>query len=155
MEELFKDVKGFEGLYQISNLGRVKSLRFNKIRILNQFLGTKGYYNVKLYKNKKQYTFEIHNLIAINFLNHKPKKGLVIDHINENKSDNRLDNLQVITHRENISKSKSRNNKSSKYTGVYFTQGKWRAMMRINGVKKHLGYFKTELEAHKCYQSNL
>lgn len=159
MKEVFKDIKGFDGLYQISNLGRVKSLRFNKEKILNQFKGTKGYFNVKLYKNKKQHTVEIHKLVAVAFLNHTSSKGIVVDHINEIKTDNRLSNLQIITNRENTSKAFRKIKTSSKYTGVYLDKGKkgkkWRAMARINGKKKHLGNFETEIEAYNCYLNKL
>lgn len=157
MAELFRDVVGFEGLYKVSNLGRVKSLKFNKEKILNLYKGTKGHINVKLYKDKKQYTIEVHKLVSMAFLNHKPKKGLVIDHINEDKTDNRLKNLQIITSRKNTSKSFLVSDKSSKYTGVYWSKSnkKWRAMIRINGKKKHLGMFENELDAHKRYQKKL
>ena len=159
MKETFKDVQDFNGLYQISNLGRVKSLRFNKEKILNQYKGTKGYFNVKLYKEKKQYTFEIHKLVALAFLNYTPQKGFVIDHKDENRENNNSDNLQIITHRDNISKGFKKNKNSSKYTGVYLEKARkkkrWRAMIRFDGKKKHLGNFETEVEAHKCYLINL
>ena len=97
-EEIWKDVPGYESLYQVSSLGRVKSLQryvnnnggkqLLKERLL-KFGLSKGYYNVVLYKNKKNKNIKVHKLVAMAFLNHKPNGyELVIDHINNNKLDN-------------------------------------------------------------------
>ena len=166
--EVFKDVKGFEGLYQVSDLGNVKSLKrvikradgidqAIKERILKSSTNSKGYLNVTLHSKGKTKNFEIHNLLARTFLNHIPNgnKGLVADHRNNNKLDNKLSNLQLISHRLNLSKDKK--NKTSKYTGVSWIKGdnKWICSITINGRKKHLGLFKTEIEAHERYQLEL
>jgi hypothetical protein len=89
------------------------------------------------------------------FLNHKPNGHvLVVDHINNNRADNRLENLQIITQRENSSKDKKG---VSKHTGVFWNKQntKWHAQIQINGKKKHLGYFKCETAAHLSYQRKL
>ena len=165
MEEIFKDITGYEGLYQVSNLGNVKSLPrkmikkgiyISKEKILKQSVLTSGYYVVNLTKNKKQKVFTIHQLVAIAFLNHTPEKyDFIVDHINNNKLDNRVENLQVITQRENTSK--DRRNKTSNYTGVYWYKpsNKWRANIYINGKSIHLGRFDSEYEAHLKYQEAL
>jgi hypothetical protein len=118
-KEVFKDIPNYEGKYQISNLGRVKSLkrivvypdkrkdRVQDERILKTGLSSKRYLSVSLWKNGKPRTKLIHVLIAEAFLNHKPcGMKLVVDHINAIKTDNRLDNLQLITNRENLIKDK-------------------------------------------------
>lgn len=166
--EIFKDIKGYEGLYQVSNLGRVKSLDkkvFNGLsywlmrgKILKQNACFKGYKRVTIYKNKKPKTFLVHRLIAMAFLGYKgDDRMVVVDHINNIKGDNRLINLQVISNRENTSKDKT--NKTSKYTGVSLTKKlkykKWRATIRINGKVKELGYYKTEIGAANAYTDKL
>jgi len=154
--EIWKDIKDYEGLYQVSNLGRVKSLKFGKERILKVKLNSIGYVSVNLSKYGKQKSRTAHQLVAMAFLNHKPcGYKLVVDHINTIKTDNRLENLQVITHRENLSKDKKKG--TSKYVGVswYKRYQKWKAQMLIKGKHKTLGYFKTELEASEAYQSKL
>ena len=153
--EIWKDVKDYEGLYQVSNLGRVKSIQFVKERILKGTEDFYGYSVISLCKEGNQKTKTVHQLVAIAFLGHIPCGfNLVVDHINTIKTDNNLDNLQIITHRENCSKDKKG---SSKYTGVswYKSSQKWRAEIKINGKGKYLGYFKTELEASEAYQKKL
>lgn len=108
--EIWKDVKGYEGLYQVSNLGKVKSLKrlcnskFNskriiKERILKSHKNTSGYLSVVLCKNKSK-SFTIHRLVLINFscLN----KNKQVNHINGNKLDNRLENLEWCNSSENL-----------------------------------------------------
>lgn len=98
-EEVWKDIPGYEGLYQVSNLGRVKSLRFNKEKILKQSF-IKGYYDIKLAKNKVGKRFSIHRLVYMTFKGPIPE-GLQVNHINEIKSDNRPENLNLLTPKEN------------------------------------------------------
>tara|TARA_R100000544_G_C2183187_1_gene37916 strand:- start:20 stop:526 length:507 start_codon:yes stop_codon:yes gene_type:complete len=162
--EIFTEIKGFED-YEVSNLGRVKSLariittakgsRAYKEKILKLNTDSTGYMVVNLYKNTKCESKKIHQLVAMGFLNHKPNgHKLVVDHINTVKTDNRLENLQIITNRENLSKDKKG---LSKYTGVCWHKSnkKWIASITINGKKAYLGSFKDELEASKAYQKAL
>jgi len=149
MNEIWKDIVGYEGLYQVSNLGRVKSLIFGKEKILKPGNNKYGYYKVNLYKAKVK-TFHIHKLVAMTFLHHTQNDHkLVVDHINANKLDNRVENLQIISQRHNTSKDKK--NKTSKYTGVCWDKYKWKSAIRINGKKKHLGVFNCETKAGLVY----
>ena len=135
----------------VSNFGNVKSLKFNKEKILKKFLDKGNYYNVNL--NNK--TITIHKLIAISFLNHKPcGHKIVVDHINNIRTDNRLENLQLITHRFNSSKDKKG---LSKYTGVYWHKkaNKWCSEIYISGKKFYLGLFENELDAMIAYKNKL
>lgn len=162
-EEEFRDVIGYEGLYQISNLGNVKSLArlvYNdkgqyliKERFKKLFISKSGYYIVSLHKNKKGCANQVHQLIAEAFLGHK-RCGYksVVDHIDNNPLNNNVNNLQLITHR--LNNSKDRKNVSG-YTGVYWERNKWRARLNFNGKKIHLGYFTDKYDAHLVYQNKL
>lgn len=111
-EEIWKDVKGYEGLYQVSNLGRVCSLerqtydtvrkyiRKVRKRILKQALPKLGYYSVQLTKNGKQKSFRVHVLVAAAFLPN-PNNFPVINHKNAIKTDNRVENLEWCTYQHN------------------------------------------------------
>tara|TARA_R110001606_G_C15087182_1_gene618020 strand:- start:31 stop:522 length:492 start_codon:yes stop_codon:yes gene_type:complete len=159
MEE-FRDVKGYEGLYQVSDLGNVKSLKRKNVpkdRILKTSLSA-GYKRVALFKNHIGKDFRIHQLLAITFLNHKPDgtNKLVVDHRDNNPLNNDLSNLQIITNRENIVK----NNKKgiSSFVGVSFRSERkrnWMSRIQVNGKRKTLGYFDTELQAAEAYQTAL
>lgn len=160
MEE-FRTIKGFEN-YQVSNLGNVKSLaRLNsknnkKEIILKPKLGkNEKYYAVNLWNLKTRKTKRIHQLVAIAFLNHNPKTKLVVNHIDFNRLNNNVNNLEVISQRENTNQKHLKS--SSQYVGVYYCNSskKYRSTIRVNGIKKHLGLFINEIEASNAYQKAL
>ena len=107
MKEIWKDIKGYEGLYQVSNLGRVKSLErydsYNR-KVDEKILKTKenlGYIYVNLHKNGIQKGYKVHRLVAEAFIPNPDNKPCV-DHINTIKDDNRVDNLRWVTYEENM-----------------------------------------------------
>jgi len=156
--EVWRDIPEYEGRYKVSNLGNVKSLNYNKTKkskIMTKGLNSNGRYRVGLSKNGKHSgNCKISQLVAMAFLNHKPcGLKLVVDHKDNDKLNDRLYNLQVITNRQNTSKDKRGG--TSKYTGVYMDKKKWRAAIRINGKIKYLGLFTDEKEAAKAYQNEL
>lgn len=99
MEEIYKPIIGFDG-YEVSNLGNVKSIRFNN-RILKQHKDPKGYVKVKLYKDKIGYTQKVHRLVASAFIPNNDNKEQV-NHKNGVKTDNTLNNLEWCTQKENM-----------------------------------------------------
>ena len=119
-------------------------------------MNTKGYLQVGLRKDNKTFYRLVHKIVAEAFIDKEQDKcRIVVDHINNIKTDNRLENLQVITARENTSKDRKKG--SSKYVGVCLDKrsNRWRADIRINGKKKTLGYFKKELDAANAYKEAL
>ena len=108
MEEIWKDIKGYEGIYQVSNMGRIKSL--NRCDSNNHLLYGKllkpektiyGYHQITLCKNGKTQKYKIHRLVCTHFLPN-PENKPYIDHINCNRTDNRVENLRWVTHKENM-----------------------------------------------------
>lgn len=155
MKEIWKNIANYNGMYKVSNLGNVKSLWHSKERTLT-LNNVKGYFTVGLTKNKKETKFYVHHLVAIAFLNHKVDgHNIVVDHINNDSTDNRLSNLQLITNRENLSKDKK--NKTSIYTGVSWDKDRslWSSKIGLNKKTINLGRFKSEYCAHLVYQQKL
>lgn len=164
MKEIWKSIKGYEVIYEISNLGRVKSLSrliikskgsyVSKELILNPSISNSRLY-VGLYSEEKIYKVQVSVLVAIAFLNHTPNGyKIVVDHIDNNPLNNRVDNLQLISARLNVSKDRKG---TSKFTGVTWdkSRGKWICYINIGGKNKYLGRFDDELKASKAYQDNL
>lgn len=100
MEEIWKDIEGYEGLYQVSNLGRVRSLGFDKWhkgRVLKQSFDSKdNYLFVGLHKDGKTKQKNVHRLVAETFIPN-PNNLPCVNHINEIKTDNRAVNLEFCT----------------------------------------------------------
>ena len=98
MEEIWKDIPGYEGLYQASNLGKIRSIyRYKKI--LKQYKNY-GYLHVQLFKNKKQKYSRVHRLVAQTFIPNCENKPYV-NHKDGNKQNNCVDNLEWCTAKEN------------------------------------------------------
>ena len=162
-KEIWKTIPGYEGIYEISDLGNLRSLdrisangRNLKGKLLKQTTGSSGHKFVALYKEGRGSTRTIHQLVAIAFLGHEPcGHSLVVDHIDNDKLNNNLNNLQLIPNRENCSKDKKGG--SSQYVGVSWSKrsSKWKAYITINGKIKYLGCFKDELEASNKYREAL
>lgn len=161
--EVWKDIPEYEGFYQVSNLGNVKSLsrvdginRNVKEKVLKVNKSSGGYFNTGLYKHSKKKVINVHQLVCIAFLNHKPcGHKLVVNHIDRNRLNNNLYNLEIITQRKNSNRKHIKS--SSKYVGVSWSNSskKWKSAIKINGKTKHLGFFIDELEASQAYQNEL
>lgn len=133
MTEIWKDIEGYEGLYQISNYGRVKSLeryqknhsKLQKVeeKILSQANNGKGYVFVHLWKDGKQNRFYIHRLVAQTFIGYIPE-GYTVNHLDFNTFNNCADNLEIVTYSEN-------NNYSSK-AGRYANKGGHKVSITYN-----------------------
>jgi hypothetical protein len=169
--EVWKPIIGYEGIYEISNMGRVKS--FAKTWVCNRFGATRkkddtilstpidsdGYRIVGLHRNGKQKSFKIYTLVWDHF-GDKPRNGrkLLVDHIDNPTTNDRIDNLQLLTNRENVSKDRLfSGKKTSKYTGVHWDKNakKWMSTIYINGKRNYLGLFESETAAMITYQREL
>lgn len=151
MEEIWKDIEGYEGLYQVSNMGRVKSLK-NDI-ILKPYI-LRGYEKVLLYKNKKRKHFQIHRLVAMAFIPNPDNKPQV-NHKDENKTNNCVDNLEWCTGHYNhnygtinirISQKQLNDKSKSKIVMQYSLDGtfikEWKSTM---DVQRNLGFAHTHI----------
>lgn len=110
MNEIWKDIKDYEGLYQVSNLGRVK--RVTTGRVLKALKHKGGYSMVTIYKNNVMSTKTIHRLVAEAFIPN-PENKPQINHIDENKTNNMVSNLEWVTSKENNNHG-TRNKRASK-----------------------------------------
>ena len=113
--EEWRDVAGYEGLYQVSSEGRVKSLERKgrkSERILKPGVRSKGYLFVVLCAGGKSRMFSVHRLVCTAF-HDNPENKLDVNHINENKTDNRIENLEWSTRKENLNHG-TRNERAAK-----------------------------------------
>ena len=156
MEEIWTDIPTYEGLYQLSNLDRVKSLKYGKGRILKVHTNNWGYKQYSFYKEGVVSTKSLHVIKMMTYRGFVPNgRKIVVDHIDNDSQNNCLSNLQIITQREN--QCKDRKNKTSKYSGVSLREcgNKWLAQIKINNKVKNLGLFTEEIDAHNAYQKAL
>ena len=162
--EIWRPIPGYEGFYDASNLGRIRSRTImvrrsmgglqKSVGIIRKLhVGKSGYATVGLSKYGKRKTWFVHILVAKAFMG---ESDLVVDHINRNKSDNRLSNLRYITQRENVIHSQS--NVTGK-TGVYLNderyKKRYRARIRVGGKLEELGTYLTKEEASRAYNNRL
>ena len=159
-DEIWKDVPGYEGRYVVSNLGRVKSLGRTKRtihgvipvyeKILIGGFSKKGYRSVRLSRDGFSETRQVHQLVAIAFLAHT-RCGMkyVVDHIDNNKLNNHVSNLQITSSRINGSKDRT---SASGLTGAYKKScGVITSQVVLDGKMYYLGSFDTVEEANTAY----
>lgn len=166
MEEVWKPIEGYEGRYEVSNLGRVKSLSrtiINTGRILKEkynclHLKRGGYHSVLLSKDGIKKTVQLHQLVARAFIENK-KNHKAVNHIDGNKLNNRVDNLEWVSYREN-SCHYYNNIDTGTPVGVYKLKkyNKYLAHAHVDGKKVFLGYHQTVEDAYqarvKYFESN-
>ena len=105
MKELWKDSPGYEGLYQVSDMGQVKSLNYKKSgeeKIMKLHTHRDGYLTVRIVKNKIVKTYKVHRLVLMTFNPINNMNKLDVNHIDENKTNHKLENLNSMNRKENI-----------------------------------------------------
>jgi len=98
-KEIWKDIPNYEGVYQVSNIGRVKSLKSGEEKLLKPQKHRDGYMQVGLYKEGVGKLFKVHRLVMLAFVS---ESDLQVNHINGIKTDNHLENLEYCTGSQNI-----------------------------------------------------
>ena len=149
--EIYKTITNYEN-YEVSNLGNIRNIKTNKL--LNPFL-KHGYYHVDLYNNGMSKHFRLHRLVALHFLENKENKPC-IDHINNNRLDNNIENLRFSTVQENNWNTGLLPKNKTGIKGVSFDKkkNKWRVQISINRKKIHVGYY-TNIDDAKQARINI
>jgi hypothetical protein len=156
MNKEWKEVPGYEGIYEVSDAGDIRSIKGFGYKDRKISKHRNGYLQIMLHRNKVSINHMVHRLVMSAFVG---PSELAVDHINGEKTDNRLSNLRYCTDRQNqnFGNKSFKVAKSSKYIGVTWneTSRKWQASININGRRQHLGVFDDEHEASECYQDAL
>ncbi len=169
LKEIWKDVPNYEGIYQVSNTGRLKSLprKFTKSKqgTYYQFISkekiikprikpgaNQGYIVFALHKDSKVKYIGAHRVVMMVFKGHS---HLQVDHINGIKTDNRVENLRYCTSFENNNFGNFYRKRKSKYSGVHWSKkcNKWQSSLMVNGIDYWLGYFEDQ-ESAKTARDN-
>ena len=155
--EIFKDIQGYENLYKVSNYGNIKSLFRGEDRAI--ILKTSivcGYVSFGLWRGGKGKMVKVHRMVAMAFIPN-PRNLPEVNHIDGNKLNNRVENLEWcsqrenICHRENVLNNKT---KGSKYIGVTPVKeciNRWKACCLLNKKVNYLGTYGSEEEAYQAY----
>lgn len=157
-QEQWKDIEDYEGYYQISSHGCVKSLerqvktkngfRTVRERVLKPRKDKDGYLSVILSKNKKSKTCKIHRLVGKYFLEN-PNNLPQVNHIDGNKQNNYYENLEYTANLKNTNHYHSKN--GTKKYGVHMSQSKWRARIKKDGKSICLGHYEKKDDAYQAF----
>jgi hypothetical protein len=163
MEEIWKPVVGYEGLYEVSNLGQVRSIKNGRERNMIP-LRIGKYLGVKLSKNSITKGFYIHRLVLLNFVGEPNNKFYQCDHIDRNKLNNNLSNLRWVDRSTNLLNRNTYGNTDLK--GVCFCKQQYavkngnikciyfyKSQIKFNGKNINLGHYQTKEEAHEAYKT--
>ena len=143
-EEIWCPIKGYESMYEVSDKGRVRSLKFGKERILKPRRDKDGYIQVDLYKNGYHKTCKVHRLVAQTFIPN-PDNLSEVNHKDENKENNFVQNLEWCNQKYNINygtRTQRQAEKLSKPVLQYTKSGEFvREWKSTHDVERNLGYF--------------
>ena len=148
--EVWKYILGYEGLYKISNKGRVKSIGYGKERILKPANNGRGYLKVDLCKNGDKKWCLVHRLVAQAFIPN-PNNLPEVNHLDENKENNRVENLEFCDRKYNCNYGTTKQRMIKKLSKTVFQYSKdgefikeWKSVM---DVERNLGYAQTNISS--------
>lgn len=147
MIEEWKDIKGYEGLYQVSNLGRVKRLHGGSERMLKQGKQPNGYMTVHLYRDGKRKAYRVHRLVAEVFISN-PENKPEVNHFDEDKTNNMVSNLEWCTRKENINYGTRNERLSKAIKAIDIGNGEYNHYKSINDCARKLGVNRGNI--YKC-----
>lgn len=142
MEEIWKDIEGYEGFYQVSNFGRVKRVETN--RILKGRKDSKGYLMANLSKNSIVSNKTIHRLVAQAFIPN-PENKPDINHIDEDKTNNNVNNLEWSTRKENCNHGTRNERISIPIIATNLKTGESREFYGTNECARRLGLYQQNI----------
>ncbi len=153
MEEVWCKIIDFDN-YEVSNMGRVRSLQYNKERILKIQVCRLGYHNVRIYGEPQKWTdFKVHRLVAKHFIPN-PRMLEEVDHIDCNKANNMVSNLRWCTHSENCLNVPARKNNKLGDKNIAKNRNGFIVKKSIEGIQKSK-YFGTLTEAKAWRDANI
>jgi hypothetical protein len=139
---MFKQIEGYE--YEVSDQGEVRNMKTGRIK--KSMLRYDGYFQNQLCKDGNHKNHLVHQLVAKTFLEN-PNQFTQVDHKNNIRTDNRLENLQWVSHSQNQQNTPIRKDNKSGIKGVCKHGDKWKAQIQIDGIKIYLGTYETIEEA--------
>lgn len=151
--EIWKDIRGFEGSYQISSLGRVKSLKWGKERIMKLNKNRCGYPMICLTHKYQKISKLIHKLVAEAFIPNPDNKS-EIDHIDTDKTNNRVENLRWCTRSENLNNPLTVEKYRNSYQNSTATKKIMKPVIQLSRQGKPLRYFESATEAKRGTKIN-
>lgn len=151
-EEIWMPVVGYETKYKISSIGRLKNIRTDHLKKPQKTM--RGYTDYGLWDGNKKKLIKAHKMVWYAFAGEIPS-GMQINHINGNKRDNRIENLEIVSGRDNVNHAHLGRKQSSMFPGVHKYKGRWQAACTIEGKQRHIGRYDTEIEAARAYMDFL
>ena len=148
MNETWKDVMGYEGLYQVSDLGRVRSLKFGKVRILKPGFNSSKYLLVALYLNGKTRNISVHRLVAEAFIPN-PLNLPQVNHKDEDKTNNAADNLEWCTAEYNTNYGTCQARRSAKLKGKFVNGPCSKAVLQYDKVGNFVREWPSAIEVQR------